>query len=38
MNDLGSFFYHTVLAEFDLTIGEDDMNSSSRMDHTSRTE
>jgi hypothetical protein len=38
MNDLRSFLYHTVLAKFDCSIRREDMNSSSRMNHTSRTE
>jgi hypothetical protein len=38
VNDLSSFFYYTVLAEFDCTIRRDDMYGSSRMNYTSRTE
>jgi len=38
VNDLSSFLYHTVLAEFDCGMRSENMNSSSRMNYTSRTE
>jgi hypothetical protein len=38
VNDLSSFFYYTVLPELDCSIMRENMNSSSRMNYTSRTE